>query len=136
MYKTIIVPIDLFSAEQSKPMIDVAAKLADKGAKIILVNVVEDVPATVAAQLPASVHQQIIDNAKGELKAMANTAVIKAEAVIRTGYPPTAIIELAEEKDADLIIVASHRPDWHDYLLGSTAARVVRHAKCSVLVVR
>ena len=136
MYKTIIVPIDLLSPEQSKPMIDVATKLADADARIILVNVVEDVPATVAAQLPATVHQKIIDNAKGELQAMANTAVGKPEAVIRVGHPPTAIIDLAEEKGADLIIVASHRPDWHDFLLGSTAARVVRHAKCSVLVVR
>ena len=136
MFKKIIVPIDLTAAEQSKPMIDVAAKLADEGGKIILVNVVEDVPATVAAQLPATVHQKIVDNAKGALEAMANTAVAKPEAVIRVGHPPTAIIELAEEKGADLIIVASHRPDWHDFLLGSTAARVVRHAQCSVLVVR
>ena len=36
----------------------------------------------------------------------------------------------------DLIIVASHRPGLQDYFLGSTAAKVVRHAKCSVLVIR
>jgi len=36
----------------------------------------------------------------------------------------------------DLIIVGSHKPGLQDYLLGSTAARVVRHAMCSVLVGR
>ncbi len=34
------------------------------------------------------------------------------------------------------IIVASHKPNVGDYLLGTTAARVVRHATCSVFVVR
>jgi len=43
---------------------------------------------------------------------------------------------VAKEKDVDLIIIASHRPGLQDYFLGSTAAKVVRHATCSVLVVR
>ena len=42
----------------------------------------------------------------------------------------------AKEKNADMIIIASHRPGLQDYFLGSTAAKVVRHATCSVLVVR
>ena len=37
---------------------------------------------------------------------------------------------------AELVIIASHRPDITTYLLGSNAAAVVRHADCSVLVVR
>ena len=36
----------------------------------------------------------------------------------------------------DVIVMASHQPKFSDYLLGSTAARVVRHAKCSVLIAR
>jgi len=43
---------------------------------------------------------------------------------------------VAQEKGVDLIIIASHRPGLQDYFLGSTAAKVVRHAKCSVLVIR
>ena len=42
----------------------------------------------------------------------------------------------AKKIGADLIIVASHKPNVGDYLLGTTAARVVRHATCSVFVVR
>lgn len=37
---------------------------------------------------------------------------------------------------ADLIVMASQRPELKDYLLGPNAARVVRHAEQSVLVVR
>ena len=42
----------------------------------------------------------------------------------------------AEERGCDLIVMNSHRPDLRDYLIGSNASQVVRHASCSVLVVR
>ena len=42
----------------------------------------------------------------------------------------------AEERGCDLIVMNSHRPDLRDYLIGSNASQVVRHAGCSVLVVR
>jgi nucleotide-binding universal stress UspA family protein len=46
------------------------------------------------------------------------------------------ILAVAEEAETDLIVVGSHRPAMKDYLLGTNAARVVRHAGCSVLVAR
>ena len=42
----------------------------------------------------------------------------------------------SEAIKADLIVMGSHRPELRDYLLGPNAARVVRHAPCSVVVVR
>ena len=39
-------------------------------------------------------------------------------------------------RDADLILIASHVPDFGNYFIGATADRVVRHSKCSVLVDR
>ena len=50
---------------------------------------------------------------------------------------PVDLMENAlNENKADLIIVASHTPDISNYFIGATADRVVRHAKCSVLVDR
>jgi len=46
------------------------------------------------------------------------------------------IIAAADSCKADLIVIGSHRPALKDYLLGPNAARVVRHARQSVLVVR
>ena len=46
------------------------------------------------------------------------------------------VLKQADEQKADLIVVGSHRPNWSTYLIGSNAATVVRHALCSVLVVR
>lgn len=60
----------------------------------------------------------------------------RTEMHIATGSPKDGILDLASAIHADLIIIASHRPDITTYLLGSNASAVVRHAKCSVLVVR
>jgi nucleotide-binding universal stress UspA family protein len=46
------------------------------------------------------------------------------------------VLQEAEKSAADLIVVGSHRPSMATYLIGSNAVRIVRHAKCSVLVVR
>jgi nucleotide-binding universal stress UspA family protein len=46
------------------------------------------------------------------------------------------ILRAADELGVDLIVIGSHRPALKDYLLGPNAARVVRHARQSVYVVR
>lgn len=56
---------------------------------------------------------------------------MKSEAARRRGKS-----SLRQRHKADLIIIASHTPDFSNYFIGATADRVVRHAKCSVLVDR
>ena len=46
------------------------------------------------------------------------------------------IVEAADEIDAEMIVMAAHRPSLKDYLLGPNTARVARHANCSVQIVR
>ena len=60
----------------------------------------------------------------------------RADRYIVIGRPKDKILERAEAISADLIIIGSRRPSISTYLLGSTAAAVVRYAKTSVLVVR
>ncbi len=55
---------------------------------------------------------------------------------LRDGAPSAVILEEAERLGADAIVLGSHRPGLGDYLIGSTAARVVRHAQCTVIVER
>lgn len=54
----------------------------------------------------------------------------------RHGSAYEQILDVAERIGADQIVVGAHKPNLSDYLLGTTSARVVRHAKCSVSVVR
>jgi nucleotide-binding universal stress UspA family protein len=58
----------------------------------------------------------------------------RAEVIV--GQPWQAICETARRCDVDLIVVGSHGYSGLDHLLGTTAAKVVNHASCSVLVVR
>jgi nucleotide-binding universal stress UspA family protein len=56
--------------------------------------------------------------------------------IVAAGKIYQQILHSAKEVGADLIVMGSHRPELSDYLLGPNAARVVRHAGCSVMVVR
>ncbi len=136
MYAKILIPIDLAHAEKGKVMIDIARKLGGKNVKITLINVIEDLPAYVANELPGELTQHMKKNAEVELEGMAKAAGLRAGIEIRSGRPATAILEASKNLAVDLIIIASHQPGLQDYLLGSTAASVVRHAKRSVLVMR
>ena len=62
--------------------------------------------------------------------------VPEAKAVLINGHSGLAISDYAQKENADCIIVGSHKPGLSDYFLGSTAARIVRHAHCSVIVLR
>ena len=56
--------------------------------------------------------------------------------VLLNGHSGRTITDHARKIGADCIIVGSHKPGLSDFLLGSTAARVVRHAPCAVHVLR
>ena len=136
MYKTILVPIDLAHVAEGKAILDVAAKQADEGAKIILLNVIEEIPTWAAAEIPKDIIDRSTENVRSEIEGIANASGMKMDTEIRSGHASNTILEVAKERNADLIIIASHRPGLQDYFLGSTASKVVRHANCSVLVVR
>jgi nucleotide-binding universal stress UspA family protein len=62
---------------------------------------------------------------------------LSADTVVREGDPRSSIVDEADEWGADLIVVGSHgRTGLTRWLLGSVAQAIVRHASCSVEVVR
>ena len=101
-----------------------------------LLHVLEDVPSYVAAELPRDLNDRRQAEAKVELAALNDTKNITVKTEVRTGAAANQILQAAEDNGADLIMIASHRPGLSDYFIGSTAARVVRHAQCSVLISR
>jgi universal stress protein F len=136
MYKNIVVPVDLAQTEKAAVMIETAKKLAGENARIILTNIVEEIPAHIVAELPGEYIEKSRSTALHELRQIAASAGFDVEVDVRVGSPAKAILAVADNYQADAIVIASHRPGLQDYLLGSTAARVVRHAKCSVIVIR
>ncbi|MDP2167445.1 MAG: universal stress protein [Thermodesulfovibrionales bacterium] len=71
------------------------------------------------------------------VKAMAQKEGISAEGIVAAGHLHEAILEIAKEKNVDLIVVGSHgRTGITRLLMGSVAERVIGHADCAVLVVK
>ncbi|MCP3687433.1 MAG: universal stress protein [Gammaproteobacteria bacterium] len=136
MFKTILVPIDVAHSDSSQDIIDMAMNNGAADTKIILLNVVEEIPKWAAVQLPADIQSKSLKDSQDAIDAIASKAKADTEVIIRVGHPYQTILAEAKKNSIDLIVIASHKPGLQDYLLGSTAAKVVRHATCSVLVVR
>ena len=136
MHKTILVPIDIAHMAEGKDTIKIARANLSDGGKIILLNVIEDIPKWAAAQLPHGTLENSMRSARKTLAEMCEKCEGKAEYEVRMGHTYQVILDVAQEKGVELIVIASHRPGFRDYYLGSTAAKVVRHAQCSVHVVR
>lgn len=139
MFKTILVPVDISQVDAAIQALSLAKDVAKaRGGKIVLLNVVEEVPNYIAAEIPAEVLSNSVERAETELMAFAEREGMAgdAEIVIRRGHAARDILSFASERKADMIVMASHDPGIVDYFLGSVAGHVVRHAHCSVLVVR
>jgi universal stress protein F len=136
MYKKIIVPVDMSALEKGESILRKASTLLDTGGEIVLLNVVEELPGYLAIDLPVDLIENAIRDGKARLLELKDKSGLPALVEIRSGAPAREILAAAEEHKADLIIVASHTPDFTNYFIGATADRVVRHAKCSVLIDR
>ena len=138
MYSSILIAAALFNdGATTRDALTRARAMLSAGGKVTLVHVLEEVPGYVAASLPAA-H---LANRKVEVTAQlsaiaADFADLTIEIVVGQGQPAGVILETATDAAADLIMIASHKPGLSDYFIGSTAARVVRHAQTSVLVTR
>lgn len=149
MYKHILVPIDIqhrSSWERVLPAAVQAAKEA-KGRLHVLTVVPEmfagvDWRYAIRGEQHGSLdydRDELMKQAKERLQELVGQHVpdeIDTEVMVRHGTIYEQILAAGEEVGADLIVMASHRPSLGDYLLGPNTARVARHAKCSVQIVR
>ena len=114
---------------------DMARLMQSSGGEILAVHVVEPVSGFASYYLPDDHEEQV---RKQTLSAMAERVgpAKDAELVILHGHPGVILSEYAKSIEADCIVVGSHKTELNRFLLGSTAARVVRHAHCAVHVLR
>jgi nucleotide-binding universal stress UspA family protein len=140
MFKTILVPVDIDDVETARPALDRAVALADAaGGTIRLIYVRSLVPMSYMEFVPPDFDTAQQEDATRRLAALAEGVRLPKErvsSVVTLGGVYHDVLQEAETIGADLIVVGSHRPTMATYLLGSNAASIVRHAKCSVLVIR
>lgn len=133
MYTNILVPIALDHERDVEAALTIAAALKAEGGKITALNVIDQLPSYATEYLPVDHLQGQSDGVANDMKTL---VAGRAEVAVVHGHSGRTILEYAQDNGADLIVIASHRPGLQDYFLGSTAARVVRHAQCAVHVVR
>jgi nucleotide-binding universal stress UspA family protein len=141
MYAHILLTLDLTDESSWRKALPTAVEYCRAfDATLHLLTVVPDFGMTVVGPFfPEGYADKAIGQAKADLKNFSAQHVppeVKVQRVVAYGRIYEEILEAARKIGADLIVIASHRPELQDYLLGPNAARVVRHAECSVLVVR
>jgi nucleotide-binding universal stress UspA family protein len=135
MYSNILLPISFEGARDSLGAIAVAEGLASRDAKITFLHIMDPIPGFAASYMPSEYHAQQRAESQSDLKNLAR-GVKGATCEVIDGHAGREIVDWAKTHGNDLIVMASHRPGVEDYFLGATAARVVRHAHCSVHVLR
>lgn len=144
MYKKILFPIDISDEESCAVAFPAVIELVKAfNAELHVLTVVPDYGMSMVQQyFPKGWLDEIINTATSDLHRIVKKytpSEITAHEIIGRGAVYESILDTAETKvHADLIALhsSSSRPGERDYLLGPNAAKVVRHAKKSVFIIR
>lgn len=139
MFDSIVVPVDTREPTTWSAILPAALSMARMyESRLTLCTVVPDLHAMMEAEWSAIGYRQMVDTAREQLASLVASYPDLAAAKIEVGSGSVwrGIIDIATRAEADLIVLSSHRPAMKDYLLGANAVSVVRHASCSVMVVR
>ena len=133
MYDEILLPTDGSAAAEAA--VDHAARLATTfGGRVSVLSVVEPVPAV--EMDAAMVHERLRESADRAVERL-DEAGVETTTTVRDGGAHRAILDCADEVDADLVVMGTHgRTGVGRVLLGSVTERVVRRADTPVLSVR
>jgi len=130
----ILFPTD-FSHTGDAALIMATALARDAGATLVIVHVEEPPVAYGGGEMYYGMPEPALEEIERMLKEVRPPdPEVKFEHRLISGDPPTAICRLAEEIDADLIVMGTHgRTGLSRLLMGSVAEAVVRRAPCPVL---
>ncbi|CUK18932.1 Universal stress protein F [Ruegeria denitrificans] len=133
MFKHILVPVAPGHEKEYSESIDAARKLLAEGGRISILSIMEELPSYMVSYFPKDQFEKASKELSGTLTEEFGSDV---DIHVVSGHTTNTILNWQEKHKADCVVVSSHRPGLSDLLLGSTAARVVRHSNCSVVVLR
>lgn len=143
MKATILCAVDVSEGREDNPVLKEAAKLAAlNNAQLDVVTVLPDYGTSwVGSFFEPHHHEHAVEEARQALdemigKALGESRNEKVRHLVLTGNTYEEILKAADEIGSELIVIGAHKPDIKDYLMGPNAARVARHAHCSVYIVR
>ena len=143
-FKSIVVATD--GSAYSDAAVSEALGLAKRNGSLLTVIAVVPSELATPTDIDFTINQREVmaekemHNAEKNAKAVKDAAQkegISVKAFVMSGKPPEAILHIAEERRADLIVLGSHgRTGVERLLMGSVAERVIVLASCPVLVVK
>jgi nucleotide-binding universal stress UspA family protein len=140
MFRKILVPIDTTQPAIAEPGVQFAAQLAAlSNAAVRLIYVLPPVPAHLRELVPETVAAAREEADRATLLDMAKKANVPMDyfsIALRAGAVAEEVLAEAEYWGAHLIVIGAHNPSARTFLLGSNAEKILRHANCSVMVVR
>jgi len=141
MFKKILVPIDVDQETSWQRALPVAEQLAkDYGAELHAVTVIPVMGMSVVGSFfPADFEKKALAAGKTKISdILSQSASDPANITVHVAHGTIyeEVLHAADKLGCDLIVMTSHRPELKDYLLSPNAARVMRHAKQSVFIVR
>ena len=145
MIKTIVVGTD--GSDTAAQAVVQAGDLAEKlGATLVITSAFDPVSSARLKQEQADAPQDVewtineredVDAMLGQIAAPLKERNIDVRLAARQGNPADAILDVAEEENADLIVVGNKgMAGARRFLLGSVPNKISHHAPCSVLIVR
>ncbi|SMP17850.1 universal stress protein [Shimia sagamensis] len=141
MFKTLLLTVDVNDLKGSERPAEVAKTMAERDdAELHIMNVVPDYGMSIVGSFFSADHNKaILQEAKVALETWAGerfAGLPKVRLHVDQGTIYDLVLKEAESVSADAIIVGAHKSQLKDYLIGPNAARISRHAKQSVFVVR
>ncbi|MBO6554774.1 MAG: universal stress protein [Roseitalea sp.] len=141
MFKTVLLPIDLSADASWKKALPAALRLSKPENPVLhVVTVMPDFGmSVVSGYFDKDFEDKALREVGEKLTEWVRVNVpddIEVHPHVMHGRVYDQIITAANKLGVDAIVMASHTPELSDYLLGPNSARVVRHAKQSVFVVR
>ena len=145
MFRSIVVGTD--GSETARKAVEEAIDLAKSvGAAVCIVSAYAPVPQArlreEAEETPADLQWMVnpreeVDETLSDAADVVREAGLEVETFAREGDPADAILDVAEERGADLIVVGNKgMTGARRFLLGSVPNKVSHHAPCSVLIIR
>ena len=143
MYKNILVPVDVFEIGLADKALSHAQFLAQSACgKIHLVHVNPLFSPALTRGFISDARKMedyLVKNSEEKLAELAKKSTLPESDIhihVRSGNIRDEVIKLADELQADVVIIGSRNPNIQTHLLGSEAASIVRYAHVPVFVVR
>lgn len=138
--KRILVGLD--GSPRAPSVLDAAIAMAKaQGARLVLLRSV-GLPPDVPQDFWRTTDEPLLDLLEHRAKAYLDESAGRVPrellegSEVKVGVPWQTVCEAARRLEVDLVVIGSHGYAGVDHLLGTTAAKIVNHAPCSVLVVR